>query len=147
MEVIFIQNVKNVAQSGDIKRVNDGYARNFLIPKKLAVIATNSAKAEAERSKAIIRNTAKRQRKSFEDLADAIKASNLVFTEGASEQGTLFHGISADGIAEKIKSQHNIALDPSMVVIERPLKTIGIHTATLLINGKRINFNVEINKQ
>lgn len=131
MKVIFLQNIKGVAQMGDIKNVPDGYARNFLLPRKLAKIASESATAETESLKKLREAGAVKDRAQAEELAKKLEGAVVEITEGANPEGHLYGSIGAKKIAEAIHKTHHLTISPDQIDLPHHLKTIGEHTVKI----------------
>ena len=131
MKVVLLNNIKGIGRIGDIKDISDGYARNFLLPRKLVRLATQGAVQEAE--------TLKVKRLSEEKLAseEAVKAAEklagltLELTAKASEQGTLFASIGKEEILHKIRQATGLALNEEAVQMDEHIKTAGEHEVHL----------------
>lgn len=125
MKVILKQDVKTLGKKNAVLEVNDGYARNFLIPKGLAVEATSSAVNEVK-----VKQNAEKHRKDSE-LADAkalaSKLSNISVTlkSKAGANGKLFGSITSKDIVDQIKKEHSITLDKKMLSLPDSIKTLG----------------------
>jgi large subunit ribosomal protein L9 len=124
MRVIFLQNIKGVAQIGDIKEVADGYARNFLIPKNIARPAT----ADAQRQSEILK-----KRREFKNLANKENAVRLAKTlegflleiiEDANEEGHLYGSVNAKKIVEEL-AKNKIEIKEDLINLDKPIKAIG----------------------
>ncbi len=125
MKVILLQDVAKVGKKHDLRDVPDGYARNFLLPQKLARFASETAVRET--------NTARERRaddevtqneelkKNFAALADAV----IEIQEKANEQGHLFASIGEDEIANAIYQQKHITIDASVIDLDKPIKEVG----------------------
>jgi len=125
MEVILLKDVKGLGESGQVRRVADGYARNYLIPRGLAAVATAGARKRAAEQAA---STAKRQ-ESQRDEAEAQAAKigdvELVFSAKAGDTGRLYGSITNGDIAEKLSERLGSAVDKRKVLLEDPIKEIG----------------------
>lgn len=125
MRVILQEDIKGLGKKGDVVNVKDGYARNFLLPKKLAVEATETninilnLKKEAEQAKK------EKEIGEAKDLANKISHVVITIKAKAGEQGKLFGSITSKDIVEALKSQHNISLDKKQILLNDPLKTLG----------------------
>ena len=145
MRVVFLDDVENVARAGDIKNVADGYARNFLLPRKLAAAATTTTMQQAEaRAKAI----AKEQEK-LDEAARAVAAqlggSPLVISARAGEAGRLFGSVTASDIAEAVNARAGSKVDHRQVVLEAPVKEIGSYQVPVnLTRNVRAEITVEV---
>ncbi|HEX5367780.1 MAG TPA: 50S ribosomal protein L9 [Dehalococcoidia bacterium] len=145
MRVVFLDDVDGVARAGDIKNVADGYARNFLLPRKLAAAATTTTMQQAE-SRA--RSIAKEQEK-LDEVARAVAAqlggSPLVISARAGEAGRLFGSVTASDIAEAANARSGSNLDHRQVVIEAPFKEIGSYQVPVnLTRNVRAEITVEV---
>lgn len=125
MKVIFLQDVPRVGKKYDTKEVNDGYAVNFLLPRKLAITATSKAVAELEMKKKEI----VLEREVQEDLLmknlEEIKGKAITIKGKANELGHLFSAIHKKEIIEAMKEQNHAEIGEEFIVLEKPIKTIG----------------------
>lgn len=147
MEVILLKDMKALGKAGDVVRVNDGYARNFLIPKGIASLATPENLKELEKIKAA--NEAKEavDRESASELRERIlKLSVTVKTKGG-EGGRLFGSVTAKDIQEALVNQHEIEIDKRKIVLENPIKQTGEHKVSIKLYqdiSTTLKVNVEI---
>lgn len=118
-----MQDIKNLGRKWDTKEVSDGYARNFLLPKKLAEIATGSALKEVERLKEKEAQAQKEGLGKTQELAGILQGKEVVIS-AKEKEGKLFGSISAKDIVKALKKD-NIILPPSAVELESPIKEIG----------------------
>jgi large subunit ribosomal protein L9 len=145
MRVVFLDDVEGVARAGDIKNVADGYARNFLLPRKLAAVATTSTMQQAEaRAKAI----AKEQEK-LDDAARTVAAqlsgSPLVISARAGEQGRLFGSVTSSDIAQAMNARAGGSLEHRQIVLEAPIKEVGSYQVPVnLTRNVRAEVTVEV---
>lgn len=123
MKVILLQDIKNLGRKWDTKEVSDGYARNFLLPKKLAEIATGSALKEVERLKEKEAQAQKEGLGKTQELAGILQGKEVVIS-AKEKEGKLFGSISAKDIVKALKKD-NIILSPSAVELKSPIKEIG----------------------
>jgi large subunit ribosomal protein L9 len=126
MEVILREDVEKLGGRGQVVKVASGYARNFLLPKRLAVPATEANKkiVEQERQAALRREA--NERNSAEELAKLLGGVTLETRQKAGEQDTLFGSVTVKDIAELLEKQaYNI--DRRKIVLEEPIKTLGEH--------------------
>lgn len=125
MKVIFLQDVKGTGKKGEIKEVSDGYAQNFLIPRKLVQMATSDAIHKAElavQKKEALQKAAR---------AEALKAKEIVQGKEIalgmkSKGGKLFGSIGAKEIAQSLQ-QTGATISDKVIVLKKPLKTVGVH--------------------
>ena len=126
MKVLLLKDVYNVGRAGDIKKVADGYARNFLIPQKMAVLATAGAMTHVERIKA----SAEKQRQILNEemagLAEKIQGLELLFKAKVGESGKLFGSITQQMVADAISEKIGAEVDRHRVE-SQPLREVGEH--------------------
>lgn len=124
MKVLFTQNVKNVAQIGDIKDVADGYARNFLFPRELARLADKESQKLSEKLKASHMAEIALQKAQAEKISDKIKELKIEIEKEANPEGHLYGSVSAEDISEALK---NAGYDVSSesVNLENHIKETG----------------------
>jgi len=137
MKVVFLQNVEGSGRTGEIKEVADGFARNFLLPRRLAAPATPDA---VKRAEAITVAEARRQAELDEQartLAEKLTAP-IVITVRAGEQGRLYGSVTATDIAEEASKLAGEEVDRHLLVLEEPIKDVGIYEIPL-----RLTHNVE----
>jgi large subunit ribosomal protein L9 len=131
MKVIFLQDVKNIGKTGEVKNVADGFARNFLFPKKLAESATAEAVKKIEGLKQQQAVEAKKDLEKMQQQADEISGKEIVIMAKAKE-GKLFGSISAKQIAKELKKEKiNIAAEN--LVLPKPIKETGEFELTVLL--------------
>jgi len=127
MKVILLEDVKGQGKKDDIVNVNDGYARNFLLPKKLALEVNERILLEAKNKKAAQDNKVHKEMDIANKLAQKISAIEVIIKARCGEGGKLFGSVTAKEIAEQLKKDHNIELDKRKIVMEEPIKTLGNH--------------------
>jgi large subunit ribosomal protein L9 len=124
MEVILREDIEKLGHRGQVVKVADGYARNFLLPKKLAVAATASNKKIVEQERdAWLRREAKVKGEA-EDLGKMMSAVSVTITQKAGEEGHLFGSVTAKDIAEALERQ-NYTIDRKKILLEDHIKQVG----------------------
>jgi len=139
MKIILLKDVEKLGKKNDIKNVADGYARNFLIPKKLAVLATKSEIAKLAEQKKIEAEKAEEELKLYQELASQIDGLELEISAKIAEEGKLFGTVTTSQIAEKLKEnlsgskalQEGLEIKKEQVKLEQPIKEIGEYEATI----------------
>src|ERR1051325_9261830 len=128
MKVLLIKDVYKLGRAGDVKKVADGYGRNFLLPQKMAVLATPGALKQTEkiRSQAEIRRA--EQNSELKDLANQIKGLTLVFSAKAGETGKLYGSITTQDVATAIQEKTRYEVKKSQVDMQ-PIRNLGEFTA------------------
>jgi len=137
MKIVFLQNVEGSGRTGEIKEVADGFARNFLLPRRLAAPATPDA---VKRAEALAAAEARRQAEldgEARTLAEKL-AAPIVITVRAGEQGRLYGSVTAADIAEEASKLAGQEVDRHLLVLEEPIKEVGTHEISL-----RLTQNVE----
>lgn len=131
MRVIFLQTVKGKGQKNQTKDVSDGYARNFLIPKKLAVAATPEAikKLETAQASAVAEDQAEMER--VERMIKELESKKLEFTLKSDDKGSVFGAVSAEMIKKALHERGLAAKDQVEVLLEHHLKEFGEHAVEL----------------
>ena len=125
MQVILLQDVKSLGKKGEIVKVSDGYARNFVIPKKLGVEATEKNKNELRLQKAHEDKVAAQKLADAKAAAEDLSGRKIVVKIKAGENGKVFGSISAKEIAAAAKEQHGLELDKKKIQVAEPIKTFG----------------------
>lgn len=133
MEVILREDVDKVGARGAMVKVADGFARNFLLPKKLAVPATESNKKIVEQEReAHVRREAKAAGEA-QDLARLLANTELKFRQRVGENDHLFGSVTAKDIADALEAQR-FHIDRRKVILEEPIRTLGEHMVTLRLH-------------
>ena len=130
MELILLKDVDNVGRKGDIVRVRDGYARNFLLPRQFALSATNSGKVFVEDRK---KRNAKRQEKEkilFQELAGKIAGTKVVIPAQAGEQDKLFGSVTAEDICVAL-NQLGYSLKRRQIHLKETLRSLGTYPVSV----------------
>jgi large subunit ribosomal protein L9 len=145
MKVVFLDNVDGVAQAGEIKNVADGYARNFLLPRKLATAATP---AEVHRAEARARKLQEEQAKidaAAQGTLDAINERVITIPARAGEQGRLFGSVTASDIAEELSKLAKTEIEHRQVHLGQPIKELGSQQLTVaLTRNVRATVTVQV---
>lgn len=125
MKVILLQDIKGVGKKDQIINANDGYARNYLFPKKLAVEANagNLGNLKAKQESNQYRKDV--QKEEAIKLAEKIKNINLTITVKAGESGKIFGGVTAKEIAENLNNQYKIDIDKKKIILPETIKVLG----------------------
>jgi large subunit ribosomal protein L9 len=142
MKVILKQDVKGVGRRYEIKNVADGYANNFLIPKKLAEYASPDAIKKAELLKATDIAEMEIREKLTEKQIEMLKGVKITLNKKGNEKGHLFEQVHPIEISEALKEQAKIEIDPEFIVASEPIKTIGEHTVFVQIGKNKGEFKL-----
>ena len=127
MKIILLQDVKNLGKKGDLVEANDGYARNFIIPKKKGVEANQENLNTLKLQKANEEKIAKEKLEAAKELAAKLNEASVSLTIKGGKDGRTFGSVSSKEIEEAIKSQLGLEIDKKKLVIAEPIKTFGNH--------------------
>lgn len=136
MEVILLQDVKALGKKGQIVKVNDGYARNFILPKKLGVEANSKNMNDLKLQKANEEKIAAEQLAAAKALAEELKDKEVVLTLKTGEGGKTFGSISSKEIAEAAKSQLSLDIDKKKIQLKDSIKSLGVHNVAIKLHAK-----------
>ena len=131
MKVILTKDVPKLGRKFEVKNVSSGYAQNLLIPKGLAIVATEQALKKAE----LDRKAMEGERKVMQDLIvkniKDLDGVTVSCTAKANDKGHLFAGLHKEAVAEEIFKQTQLQIDPNFIQLEHPLKEVGEHEITV----------------
>jgi large subunit ribosomal protein L9 len=130
-----INNVPRVGRKGQIIKVAEGYARNYLFPRNFAIPATEGAKKHLDLMKTSWENQEMRERKAFQDMADKLEGMVLKVTKRAGDKGRLFGSVTSQELSDEIKGQVGLDIDKKLVVADH-IKEIGEHPITIRFTGE-----------
>ena len=148
MKVIFLQDVKGSGKKGDVKEVADGYARNFLIGKGLAVEATAKNMSDLAGKKSSEQHKADVAKQEALDAAAKIKGKTVVCKSKAGQGGKLFGSITPANVADLISEQLGVTVDKKKVSLSAEIKTFGTYTAEVkFLAGVSEKVTVEVTEE
>ena len=136
MKVVLRQDVENLGEKGSVKNVADGYARNYLIPRGMAVVATPGELKVVATNEAVKQRKVVRQEEELQGLADRINGQKLEFEARAGSSGRLFGSITNGDIAERLSAVVGSEIDRRKIVIDEPIRTTGDHPVVVNLVGK-----------
>jgi len=136
VELLLRENVNDLGRCGDVVRVRAGYARNYLLPNKLAVAATEDNKRLMLRRRAQLDQLEVARKQELDTRSDALGQLVLTTSQKADESGQLYGSVNAAAIAELARAA-GFALEASDVRLEAPIKTLGRHTVRVHVQGER----------
>jgi len=143
MQVILVDDVNTLGRAGDIVKVAPGYARNYLLPKKIALAADPKNTKWVEQQKEKIIEKAAGLRTDAEGMAARIGAVSLVIAKQAGEEDKLYGAVTSAEIAEKL-SEHGIEVDKRKIVLADPIKRLGEYSVPVKIHAD-LNVSIQIN--
>ncbi|TSA54008.1 MAG: 50S ribosomal protein L9 [Dehalococcoidia bacterium] len=134
MKVVFIEDVSTKEKKGDIKEVSDGYARNYLLPRGLALPASAGAVKAAEKISQERERKSVRLHDEYIELARQIEGKELRFKGKASSKGTLHGSITSADIADKLSNLVNVDIDKKKIVMKNSLHNIGEYEVEVIFS-------------
>ena len=144
MKVILKEDIKKIGSMGQTVTVADGFARNYLVPKGLAVEANIKNMKSLEHAKKVIQEKAKKMKASVQDFADRLSKITLVIKAKAGEEGKLFGSVTTMDIAEQLKNE-GIEIDKKKISLDEPIKRIGTYAVSVRLHPEvetQINLQV-----
>ena len=144
MKIVLLKDIPNVGRRGEVKTVSDGYALNFLIPRKFAELGTSAALARAERQRSGEAGEAKIQTDLLQKNLMALEGTTIEMTEKANDKGHLFAAIHTDAIAAELKRQKGIALLPKFLVLQKQIKEIGEYAIAVTAHNVTASFTLVV---
>ncbi len=134
MKVILRKDVDTLGKTGDVITVKDGYARNYLIPRNIAYVATDSSVKTLEEEKKQQARRLEKEKKSSEVLAAELEKISVTIKMKVGEEDKLFGSVTSQMIADALKEK-NVTLDKRQIELEEPLKTLGIFDVNVKLAG------------
>ena len=134
MRVLLTKDVENIGRAGDVKEVADGYGRNFLLPRKLAVAAGRGAEVEAKRLRDVAVKRETKERSEAQAVADEIDNKTVVVRLKVGAEEKAFGSITNQDIAAALKAQHRVEIDRHKIDLKEPIKTLGEHQVALKLH-------------
>ena len=134
MKVILLQDVKALGKKGEVVNVNDGYARNFILPKKLGVEANGKNLNDLKLQKNNEAKVAQEHLDEAKKLAEELKAGKVVLTMKVGEGGRTFGSVSSKEIAEAVKEQMHLDIDKKKIQLKEQIKTLGTHIVSVKLH-------------
>ena len=133
MEVILREHVDNLGKRGEIVKVADGYARNFLLPRKLALPATDGNRKHVERERRIVEAREAAEKVQAEAIAARLNMIDITITRRVGETDQLYGSVTAVDIADYLKGK-GFEIDRRKLILPEPIKAIGQHTVPLKLH-------------
>jgi large subunit ribosomal protein L9 len=148
MEVLLLKDVVDLGEAGEIKRVADGYARNYLVPRGMAVRATPGAIKQAEKQRKAVSRRQAKELSEAQALAQTLDGVSVTFQARAGETDRLYGSITNVNIAEALEEKIGQEVDRRKIEMEEPLKELGTHAITVrLAPGAEAKVTVVIERE
>lgn len=145
MKVIFLQDVKGSGKKGEVKNVADGYARNMLFPKGLAVEATAKNVSELEGKKSSAAHKIDVEKQNAQEIAEKLNGKKIIASAKAGTGGRLFGAVTASHISGYIKEQFEVNVDKKKISLKSDIKGFGTYEADIrLYSGITAKMTVEV---
>ena len=143
VELILMQRIEKLGQMGDIVQVKPGYARNYLLPQKMALRANKANREQFETQRAQLEAQNLRRREEAERLAERIGSMSVVIIRQASDAGSLYGSVSVRDIADGC-TEGGLTVGRQQVVLEHPIKTLGLSTVRIVLHPE-VSIPVTVN--
>ena len=145
MRVILKAEVRGLGRTGEVKDVADGYARNYLLPKGLAIEATGGELKVLAQERQTEKTKKDRAHQDAEEMAKRLGEVTLVFKLKAGEHGKTFGSVTAKEVADALKKEAKAEIDKTKIVLHEPLRSLGVHKVEVrLLSDVRANVTVAI---
>src|SRR5258706_13514066 len=143
MQVVLLERVEKLGQIGDVVKVKDGFARNFLLPKKKALRATKANLAYFDTQRAQLETRNLEHRKEAEQIGDKLKGKTFVLLRQSGDRGQLYGSVSPRDIADVVTAG-GFSVSRGKVPVDKPIKTIGLHEISIVLHPE-VRVHVTIN--
>ena len=142
MKIILLEKIPKVGNKFDIVDVAPGFARNFLIPKGQAEVATDKAIEKTELKRSLLQEKLKLQEDALAKKLSELKGLEIKISEKANDKGSLFAGLQKEELAIKIGEASGLELSPEHILIEKPIKEIGEYKVNICVQDKKAACNI-----
>jgi len=147
MKIILKENIENLGKRGDVIDVADGYGRNYLIPRKLALQVTPSNMKMVEMEQKALRKKLEQEVQSFQGLIEQLDQTSLTFERKAGDKDVIFGSVSATDIKEALEKQ-GIEIEKKKILLAEPIKRLGNYTVAIKVfHDERADVKVEVKKE
>jgi len=133
MQVILLENVPSLGKAGDLVKVSDGHGRNYLIPQKKAVLATEKSLKVIEHQKRQVQQRMEKTKKDAEKMAQQIEKLSCTFTKAVGESGKVFGSVTSMDIENYLK-ENGMEVDRKKISLEEPIKNLGMFTVPIKLH-------------
>jgi len=133
MQLILLENVPSLGKAGDLVKVSDGYGRNYLIPQKKAVLATEKSLKVIEHQKRQVQQRMEKTKKDAEKMAQQIEKLSCTFTKAVGESGKVFGSVTSMDIENYLK-ENGMEVDRKKISLEEPIKNLGMFTVPIKLH-------------
>lgn len=137
MKVILIQNIEKLGNFGDVKEVSDGYARNYLIPKKFVLPFSKENLSYVENLKKDLENRRQREKDFLTELKHRLEKNTINISVNVGKDNKFYGSITKEDIANSIHQQTGMKIDKHNVLVEKPIKEIGLFNVNIKLQSKK----------
>ncbi len=130
MKIILLETLNKIGKAGEIVSVKDGYANNYLIPEKKAIISNKKNKEELQSKLTLINENNERKTNKANELKTKLDKKNIIIEMESNEDGNLYGNIGLRQISEKIKAEYLVDIEPGDIILDK-IKTLGEHSITI----------------
>lgn len=134
MKVLFVKEVQGTAKAGDVKDVSPGYARNFLLPKRIAVVADDRMVDQIKQKEEAVRRRAEKALTEARETAARLKKLTVTIYAKTGEAGRLFGSVTNADIATQLKREAGVDIDKRKIEVDPPIKSLGPHEVTVQLH-------------
>ena len=134
MQVILLEDVSSIGKAGDLIKVSDGYGRNYLIPQKKAILATEKNIKSLEHQKRLVQHRMAKIKKDVQKMAQEIEVLSCTFARAVGESGKLFGSVTSMDIETYLK-ENGLDVDRKRIHLEEPIKSIGMVTVPIKLHA------------
>jgi len=138
MKVILTTDVPKLGKQGDVVNVSDGYARNYLIPKNMAIEASDARLHELEQKNRQLEKKRKKEEQIAQQIKEQIDGQTVVVKARCGESGKLFGAVTSKEIADAIKARYKVDIDKKRIEIKEPIKQLGEYPVRIRLHQKAI---------
>lgn len=142
MQVILREDIHKLGKCGDVVNVKDGFGRNFLLPRGMAILATTNNVRQMEHEKRVIAKQDAKRQKGAQSLKEKLESLNLTIARAVGEDEKLFGSVSNRDIAEALMEQ-GVELDRRVIELAEPIKALGMYTVTTRLT-REVNANLKV---
>ncbi len=135
MQIILIEDIPSLGKAGDLVKVSDGYGRNYLIPQKKGILATEKNLKMLEHQRREVQQRMGKLRKDIGKLAQQIEELTCTFTKAVGESGKLFGSVTSMDIEQFLK-EHGFEVDRKKILLEEPIKSVGMFTVPIKLHSE-----------
>jgi len=148
MKIVLMQDIEHLGKKEEIVEVSDGYGRNFLLPKKIALQATPANIKQLEEKKRTVQEKKEKGKLKALKIAKKLKGAKLTIERELGKEGKLFGAVTSHDIAQEIEKKFHLDIDHRKINLEEPIKVIGIEKVSLKLHPEvRIEVEVEVKKR